>query len=108
MLTDDDAAALFVKGEPEPSGRTKITDAQLYHARRHTLARRLAGNLKQWAPGLSVTTGQYVVNDGQVFVATSSGTTGGTRPGGFDGGVHWVAFSLPELLTLPQPIATPA
>jgi hypothetical protein len=117
MLTNDEAAALFTHGKPDAqSGRMKITDAQhaagLYFALRNTLARRLAGGLKQFAPGLSVTVGDYVTSDGGVYIALETGTTGTIAPSGYggnisDGVIRWAFFSMPELLTIATPIPSP-
>jgi len=58
----------------------------------------VTNRMAAWAPGMVVSVGTYVNNDGKVYLSTTSGTTGSTPPTwtsgtSSDGGVSWAYVS---------------
>jgi hypothetical protein len=71
----------------------RVNPAALYAMRRRRALNLLFLTVTPWSAGLTVTTGQYVSIGQTLWQATSTGTSGATKPinsGDSDGGVTWV------------------
>lgn len=69
-----------------------------YVSRYWAVAATTHATLGPWSDGIAVTTGQYFTNGGNIYLATSTGTTGASGPIGTsgtisDGGVNWTYVS---------------
>ena len=99
--------------ENPPIQRSPVMQGALYRQRRNHRANSVVATLTAWSHSLVVSAGQYVQNDGNAYVALTSGTTGATAPTGVttgvlnDGAVHWQFVNNKTFLTNPTP-STPA
>ena len=99
--------------ENPPAKPSATRQLAMYRQRRNHAANAVVGTLTAWSHGLVVTAGMYVQNDGNAYVALTSGTTGTIAPVGVttaalnDGGVEWQFVNNRTFLTNQTP-STPA